>query len=222
MANSFNDDLSFSRGIRETTDMETLRAMIPGCLSVVKTGEDLDRLHIDYVANLRRGAVLHIDGKTRRAGASKFWKQRSPGRKGILDSEPDLAIEIWSVKKHRTGKDVPGWTFDESSDTDLILYTFDPSDTNEVVLLSFHLLRIAAIRNYKEWVRNFKITTQQTIDKRTGALLWESQCILVPALTIQNAIRCVERTRNPLGVSAVVPDALDRPMTADEIPWGMK
>ena len=94
MPEDFEGDLGFSRGRREVTDMETLKAHIPGCVGVEKTGEDADRLHVDYVAHLRRGAVLHIDGKARRKGAAKFWKPYVQGRRDVPSGEPDLAIEI--------------------------------------------------------------------------------------------------------------------------------
>lgn len=194
VSQNFETDFGFSRGRREATDLETIKAMIPGCVSVEKTGEDLDRLHVDYVAMLRRGTVLHIDGKARRPGASKWWTVFQPGRRTVPPGEPDLAIELYSVVPTPTSPGRCGWTFDESSDTDLILYTFDPSDTGEVVLLSFPLLRIAARRVYREWVQRFGIKTQQTVDG-AGLVRWESECILVPAVVVQDAIRSVERGR---------------------------
>jgi hypothetical protein len=193
MASTFAADFGFSRGQREVADLETLQAMIPGCVSVTKTGEDQDRRHIDYVANLRRGTVLHIDAKTRRAGASRYWKRYEPGRQAIPTGEPDLAIELWSVTGS-DGGDVVGWTLDESSDTDLILYTFDPTDTHECFLLSFQLLRIAARAQYRAWSRRFGQKTQRTLDA-CGRTRWESLCCLVPACVVQDAIRAVERWR---------------------------
>jgi len=192
IADDFTHDLLFSRGVRETTDIETLRQKIPGCVGVEKTGEDLDRLHVDYVAYLRRGAVLHIDAKARRAGAKRFWKNFIVGRQGVPNGEPDLAIETWSVKPTEQQKDGrAGWTFDESADTDLILYTFDSSDTNEFFLLSFPLLRIAARQSIAEWAKRFKVATQ--CSRRNGEIVWQSECCLVPALIVQDAIRSVER-----------------------------
>ena len=93
----FATDLGFSKGRLERTDIETIRSMITGCVEIMKTGEALDRLHVDYVARLRRGGVLHIDAKTRRAGASRYWTSRSRGREFTPNGEPDLAIEYWSV-----------------------------------------------------------------------------------------------------------------------------
>lgn len=179
--------LKFSRGRRESTDLETIRKMIPGCLSVEKTGERLDRLHVDYVAHLRKGAVLHIDAKARQAGAAQFWIRKRKGRGDIPNGEPDLALEIWSKKPERCG-----WTLDESSDTDLILFTFDPEETEAVFLVSFPLLRIAFRQQLKVWTRRFGIQPQQTPD-RFGKVLWESECVFIPAVIVQKAIREVER-----------------------------
>jgi hypothetical protein len=205
MHDSMAADFNFSRGQRETTDLETLKAHIPGCVSVEKTGEALDRLHIDYVAYLRRGAVLHIDGKTRRKGAAKYWKAFRPGRKGVADGEPDLAIEVWSVTPQEEQVGRVGWTLDESSDTDLILYTFDSADTNEFFLLSFPLLRIAARQCYKSWLARFRDYPQYSRSS-TGKVLWQSQCCFVPAQIVQDAIRSVERGRMPQA-KKVVPEA---------------
>lgn len=220
---SFDENLTFSRGTREATDIETLKAMIPGCLSVVKTGEDMDRLHVDYVANLRKGAVLHIDGKARRPGASRFWKNYVRGRHDVPSGEPDVAIETWSVKptdQQEYGR--AGWTFDESSDTDLILYTFDPSDSREVILLSFPLLRIAARRFIQEWTPRFGLKTQNTTNTR-GVVLWQSECLLVPALIVQEAIRNCER--GSVKTTGTESGADNTPatneMAASEIQWGM-
>jgi hypothetical protein len=216
----FNRDLLFSRGAREVTDLETLRATIPGCVEVEKTGESLDRLHVDYVAYLRRGAVLHIDGKARRPGAGKFWTQSTIGRHGVPNGEPDLAIETWSVRRSPTQKGRTGWTLDESSDTDLILYTFDPSDTNEFVLLSFPLLRIAARHSLQSWSRRFRLTTQHTSDA-SGLVSWESECCLVPACIVQDAIRVVERGRRQAALDVNARTQLELPsLTWAEIRWG--
>ena len=88
---------------------------------------------------------------------------------------------------------MPGWTLDESSDTDLILYTFDPTDTLQVYLLSFPLLREAARRFLRSWLEQFG-SYQQSSTRGTGSN-WTSECTLVPASIVEHAIGVVQRGR---------------------------
>lgn len=167
---SFDERLAFSRGKRELTDIETLKTMIPGCITITKTDVKTDKLGIDYIATLRRGAEILIDAKARDKGASRFWK-----------GEPDLALEKWSVipDKGITGK--VGWTLCEKKQTDMILFTFDPSDTQDVFLMSFQLLRIAFVRNITAWYSRFNHAPQNSFG-------WRSECVFVPVSVVFNAI----------------------------------
>lgn len=173
--------LNYSRGVRERTDLETLRDLIPGCISVIKTDPDTDRSGTDYVATLRRGAEIWIDAKTREPGASRWWE----------GSGPELALEIWSVRpggKYRTpeARAKVGWTLNEASQTDMVYYTFDPSDTDEVFLIPFQHLRIAFRQFWPNWKAKYRIYTQDSYQ-------WESQCIFVPANVVLRAIDSVTR-----------------------------
>ncbi len=179
-AYDFQTQLDFSRGVREVSDMDTLRAMIPGCVSVLKTHEEMDRQGVDYIARLRKGDELLIDAKTRIRECSKYWK-----------SEPEVALEIWSVRpggKYQTpqNRGKTGWTLSESKHVDLILYTFDPFDCDDVFLVSFPLLRMAFQRHYRQWTKpmnegGFKRGIQDSFH-------WESECIFVPIGVVHQGI----------------------------------
>lgn len=172
---SFDDRLAYTRGVREQTDIEMIKAMLPGCQTVEKTPPSEDRNGVDYVATLRRGATVLIDAKTRDAGASRWW-----------NGEPDIALEIWSVMpggryQIPRNQSKVGWTLSEHSNVDLILYTFSPQDSDLAYLLSFQLLRCAFIHNFARWKSRYKIGRQDSSQ-------WESQAIFVPVSVVLGAI----------------------------------
>lgn len=177
----FKLKLRASRGVRELTDIETLRDLIPGCVSVVKTDTQTDKQGVDYIATLRRGAEIYIDAKTREPGASRYWNGNGP----------ELALEIWSVMpggKYNTPQERAkvGWTLCEAKQTDMVYYTFDPSDSNNVYLIPFQHLRMALRQNAHNWIKRYRRKTQDSYQ-------WESQCIFVPADVVLKAIDNVTR-----------------------------
>jgi hypothetical protein len=167
----FSERLEFSKGIVQETDLATIRALIPGCTNIVLSTLEQDRNGTDYVATLRGGATVNIDAKRRDRGASRFW-----------NGEPDLALEDWSVVPINGARGKAGWTLDESKETDLVLFMFDPEDTNECFLMAFQLLRVAFRRNHSEWISRYKDAFQRNPS-------WRSHCIFVPVSTVLDAIR---------------------------------
>jgi len=125
-------------------------------------------------------ADVYIDAKTRKKGCGKYWL-----------GEPEVAIELWSVIPENGKNGKPGWTLDESKITDLIMYTFDQEDCNEVFLLSFQMLRIAARKNIKNWMNNFKVDIQSSYGKRRSH--WRSKAVFVPIPIVFNAIQDAQR-----------------------------
>ena len=180
----FQKQLAFSRGIRENTDVETLKKIIFGCQDVIKAGIELDKKGIDYIATLRGGAQVFIDAKSREKGCSRFWKP-----------SPELALEVWSVMpggKYNTPKERQkvGWTLDESKLTDLVLFTYDISDTAECFLFPFQHLRMAFRHFYYDWTKRYKTDTQDSNR-------WESKCVFVPYDIVLDAISFISRYEPP-------------------------
>lgn len=173
----FQDKLTFSRGVRESTDLETIRAMIAGCVSVVKANAELDRIGIDYIATLRRGREIYIDAKARETGCSQYWH-----------NGPELALEIWSVVPQNGVDGRVGWTLDEAKQTELVLFTFDPSDHESCYLVSFQLLRMAFRSFLHEWRLAYPSPLQKT---RHNGGVWHSQCVFVPVPVVYEAINDV-------------------------------
>lgn len=170
MTYGFDDCLKYSRGDSETNDLTILKNKIIGCLSVEKTSIEIDKKGIDYIATLRNGATVKIDAKTRKKGCKAQWKT----------NEPELALEIWSVIGKKTG-----WTLDEKKEVDLILYTFNKTDTLNFYILPFQQLRIAFSRNCNEWKTDYKPRKQNSCRKGNT---WVSECMFVPAKVVIEAI----------------------------------
>jgi len=63
----------------------------------------------------------------------------------------------------------------------MVLYTFAETDTDKVYLLPFQSLRLAAIKNYHNWIATHKVDIQ-TSDS------WQSQAIFVPSKVVVQAI----------------------------------
>ena len=176
MQHDFAEKLAFTRGVREATDTDTIFSMLPGCISVRKTDTQQDKQGVDFVATLRRGTEVLIDSKTRTPGASRYWQ-----------SGPELALEIWSVLPGgkyavQPGREKAGWTLNEASPADMILYTFDPADSSDAFLVGFQPLRMAFRAFFAEWRGKYKIDIQDS-----GS--WQSECVFVPACVVLDGIK---------------------------------
>lgn len=170
MTYAFAEMLAVSKGQRKSTDAATILALLDGCMAVRSADLALDIRGVDYIARLRGGAEVYIDAKTRQRGCSKYWGH-----------EPELAIELWSVKPTTTKTGKPGWTLDEAKLTDLVLYTWHPDDCEQAFLLPFQSLRMAARRNIRRWMAEYKTDVQSS-----GS--WESEAVFVPASEVIGAI----------------------------------
>ncbi len=171
---SFDGQLAMSKRQRDATDMEIIKQHITGCVAVRRGTLEEDRAGIDYVATLSSGVSLHIDAKTRERGASRFWKYR----------QPELALETWSVMPQGEQPGKIGWTLDQQKRTDLVLYTFDPSDSDYFYILPFQLLRITFNRELNRWLKQFGPPQAQCTEGR-----WRSECVFVPVGSVLDAVR---------------------------------
>lgn len=175
MIHDFDAKLNFSLGEREKFDLDTLKRVITGCVRVEKTDKETDKAGVDYIATLRRGAQVLIDAKAREKGASRYWK----------NGEPELALEKWNVCPTATCQGKTGWTLNESSNVDLILYTFDPEDSREFYLIPFQQLRMAFVKNIWEWQARYCVKRQSS---RQTTHSWQSEAVFVPASVVIKAV----------------------------------
>ena len=174
---SFIKDLEMSRGIVCATDLATIQSMIPGCKDVRIATISQDKAGTDYIATLRGGAEILIDGKTREKGVRAKWRNHHI---------PELALEKWSVIPNSScpnGK--VGWSLCETKQTDMVLYTFNPADSLTCFLFPFQHLRMAFRKNIKYLYANFKVAPQSS---QHGSHSWQSECVFVPENILWNLI----------------------------------
>jgi len=176
----FFEKLNYSFEVTSEFDMEILKQVIPNCHDVRKSNMERDKFGIDYIATLKGGSEVYIDAKTREVGASKWWKY----------GEPELALETWSVcpgGKYNTPNNLkkPGWSWDSSKLSDLILYTFHSSDTSNAYILPFQHIRMAVHKYMREWIAKYGMKTQET---EINGFRYESQAVFIPASVLVEAI----------------------------------
>jgi len=170
----FRSKFEYSKGEKEQSDIELLKKLL-GTDNVRKTPDEEDLKGIDYVATLRKGAQVNIDTKTRAPGASRGW----------YGEEPELALEVWAEVPTETSPGKTGWTLDEGSNVDYILYTFDKSDSENFYFFPFQLLRKCFLNNCKEWINKYSYRTQVSQHRKKR---WSSTAVFVPASVVAEAI----------------------------------
>lgn len=169
---NFEERLAFSNSERGKRDAEILRNVIPNCIDVKKTDEEIDRKGVDYIATLSGGAEIGIDVKARDKGVSKYWR----------NGKEDLVLEVWSVYPDKKNGGKIGWTLSDKTNVDFILYTFDEEDTNKYYLLPYQLLRMAFKHNGRAWLEEYGT-------KYAYSKTWKTQNIFVPAHVVMEAIK---------------------------------
>jgi hypothetical protein len=92
----------------------------------------------------------------------------------IFDSD-DLALETFSD----IGRSVPGWSRDETKQTDYICWYFET--TGRTVLMPFPMLCAVFMEKWQEWRETYRPRIQNS-----GR--WRSECIFVPRSVIWEAI----------------------------------
>lgn len=172
----FHERLQWSKGTRQESTQDTIKAMIDGCVDVREATRDEERVGVDFVATLRGGAMVLIDEKRRDDGAAKYWRH----------AQPELALEVYSVVETR----VAGWTLSEAKATDYVLFTF--SEVPDCYLLPFQQLRVAFRRKFAEWRSLFRCADQCTEGR------YHSRAIFVPVDLVVEAIVEVSKRESPV------------------------
>ena len=165
--NLWNEKLAYSLAAQQDFDISLLKNHIPHCESITKTDIALDKSGVDYIATLSDGAQILIDAKTRIKGASKYWKF----------GEPELALEVYSVVETQK----LGWTLNDSTNVDYILYTFDKSDADVYYFIPFQLLRKVFWENGRNWVDAYGLKIQSSD-------CWQSTAVFVPASIVLKSV----------------------------------
>jgi hypothetical protein len=91
---------------------------------------------IDYVVTDRSGNTINIDVKRRRPGVSRYWANRN---------DPEITLET----ARSTGN--PGFILNDEKLTDLYLFIFDESDTDQYFYMRADWLRNVFKQHQNEW-----------------------------------------------------------------------
>ena len=158
----FNDDLTFSNRpkIIEAA-YGILLNLFPGA-EILKANQGEDINGTDHWVIPKNGQRLSVDIKARRFDRGKN----------------DVALEPWSIKE----KNIEGWTRNGNKRTDYILFYWH--DTGKFYFESFHILRVAYMKNWREWLEKFYSPEQPNKG-------WTSQCTFVPIGVLKDAMRNV-------------------------------
>lgn len=167
----FQKDLQFSFGERQRFDCNALLKHFPGAVLVEKAPVEMDRKGIDYIVHLKGGAEIFIDAKAR----------RKLKEKDIINGDPCLALEMWSVVPDEQHSGKPGWTWSDETNVDYILYTFEKTDYPYYFLFPFQQLRKAFYKNSKEWVKVYGTRIQPN-------KAYNSEAIFVPSQVVKQAV----------------------------------
>lgn len=168
--NDWNEKFEYSLSAQQAFDVSLLKIHLPHCTDIRKTDTEQDKKGVDYIATLKGGAEVLIDAKTRTPGSKKYWK----------NGEAELALETWSVVDKKLG-----WTLNDKTEVDYILYTFSPAEWDKYYFFPFQLLRKAFISNGKQWQSVYGKKIQYT---RSNTVSWCSEAIFVPASVVVRAV----------------------------------
>lgn len=183
--NSWDEKYNMSMN-RIDEDISILRSYFPSATKVVKTPKEVDRLGADYVISFGTEydtKVVFVDAKSRSLSSCETNFQRDQ----LGNMIPEFALEICSVTQYRDYKFIPergdkvGWTLNDTSIADYILYTYPDGCVHKSFLVPFQLLRLAFRNNYKKWTTQYGIHYQQSDS-------WYSVCVFVNAYEVLDAI----------------------------------
>ena len=169
---SFEKDFQYSLD-KQQTDKEILETILEDVAKVEKTDKRTDMAGADYIVKLKDGETIYVDAKRRKAGCSYFWKDKN---------DPELTLEILSRKEENK----VGWTLNNNSKADDILYSFEPSDFKGGYYLPFKPLRRAFKKHKDEWCKKYKTFEIESEDAEHHH--WHSTGVFVPASVVCEAI----------------------------------
>jgi hypothetical protein len=152
-----------SEGIgRGKDDQEFILSRFPNAVKAEKANSSDDRNGTDWWITMQSGEVESLDMKVRRKDYSVYGP-----------SKDDVALELWSKLNEKVG-----WTRDTSKRTNWIMWKW--RDTKRYLLLPFPWLCSVFSDRWEEWYAKYDHPIQNSTDKHTDEILWQSQCILVP------------------------------------------
>lgn len=130
----FMDDLTWAN-MHTVDDIKVIHRIYPDA-TVTKNDTVGNDEGIDYFVTDRFGHTITIDVKRRRPGVSRYWADRN---------DPELTLET----ARSTGN--PGFILNDTKKTDLYLFIFDETDTEQFFYIRADWLRYAFKQHQNEW-----------------------------------------------------------------------
>lgn len=131
----FMDDFTWAN-MKTVDDLNIIRRIYPDARAVTKNETVGNDNGIDYVVTDRNGNTVNIDVKRRRPGVSRYWANRN---------DPEITLET----ARSTGN--PGFILNDEKLTDLYLFIFDESDTDQYFYMRADWLRYVFKQHQNEW-----------------------------------------------------------------------
>ena len=130
----FLDDFTWAN-IHTVDDIKVIHQIYPGAKIEKNTTVGNDE-GIDYIVTDHFKNVTNIDVKRRRPGVSRYWADRN---------DPELTLET----ARSTGN--PGFILNDEKKTDMYLFIFDETDTNQFFYITAKWLRELFRQHQAEW-----------------------------------------------------------------------
>ena len=131
----FMDDLTWAN-MHTVDDLNIIRRIYPDARAVTKNETVGNDNGIDYIVTDRSGNTVNIDVKRRRPGVSRYWANRN---------DPEITLET----ARSTGN--PGFILNDEKLTDLYLFIFDETDTDQYFYMRADWLRYVFKQHQNEW-----------------------------------------------------------------------
>lgn len=131
----FMDDFTWAN-MKTVDDLKIIRRIYPDARAVTKNETVGNDNGIDYIVTDRNGNTVNIDVKRRRPGVSRYWANRN---------DPEITLET----ARSTGN--PGFILNDEKLTDLYLFIFDESDTDQYFYMRADWLRYVFKQHQNEW-----------------------------------------------------------------------
>lgn len=170
-AYDFNDQWRMSEGFgSEKSDEDFILSRFPNAIKVEKAERRDDRNGTDRWITMESGEIESLDMKVRTKDFSVYGPAKD-----------DVALELWSKLNEKVG-----WTRDTNKRTNWIMWKWN--DTKRYLLMPFPWLCSVFSVQWPAWYELYDHPIQDTVDKNTGKLKWQSQCIYVPRKVLWVAI----------------------------------
>lgn len=149
--------------------MRVLLQRLSNAVAIRKATMAEDKAGADFIVRMAVGRAQGVDAKVRR----EDWRKKNP-------KWDDVALETWSCIE----PPVIGWVEENGKHTDYFLHYW--IETERALLFRVPELRQVWRENKEAW-KKYRHAKQYSYNRFTKAK-WESECVFVPRVMIEQAI----------------------------------